>query len=418
MEKHTARITRYWCIIIVLAIITPLLSVICLFPSVCDWYTEHIYIHIANIVGRFYGLFPFAIGELMMYLGILLLILGIAFLTLLIFLRKKQKYRNFCVKYFKALLMIGLGVIFTYVITWLIPICGTVLGKDNTSKRTDFTPQEVTALYVYIINGINDAADEIEITDDNKIQFYDDDALLPKISDAMRNVSDEFPRLSGYYPPVKTAFCSDILDIMGIGGYTYPFTMEVTRNKYVSPAELPCLISHEFSHHKGFYKENEANFISQIALSESCDPILRFSGYENMRYYAEKEYYNAMDLWWKQMEQQGIAKPLPELHQNMTDEEKKQLKNAISERNQIFYQYFGTVPEISERAEKIKNISNNICLEEYQADSHPINDMPAVNQVIDEASDFGWEAQADILQENNYNGVFLLLMQYFDGILY
>lgn len=76
------------------------------------------------------------------------------------------------------------------------------------------------------------------------------------------------------------------------------------------------------------------------------------------------------------------------------------------------------MPEISERAEKIKNISNNICLEEYQADSHPINDIPAVNQVIDEASDFGWEAQADILQENNYNGVFLLLMQYFDGILY
>ena len=59
-----------------------------------------------------------------------------------------------------------------------------------------------------------------------------------------------------------------------------------------------------------------------------------------------------------------------------------------------------------------------IAEEIYEEDSHPIDEMPAVNEVIEETADVGWETQGEILQENTYDGVTLLLLQYFDGVLY
>ena len=41
-----------------------------------------------------------------------------------------------------------------------------------------------------------------------------------------------------------------------------------------------------------------------------------------------------------------------------------------------------------------------------------------IEQIIEETADVGWETQGEILQENTYDGVTLLLLQYFDGVLY
>jgi hypothetical protein len=62
----------------------------------------------------------------------------------------------------------------------------------------------------------------------------------------------------------------------------------------------------------------------------------------------------------------------------------------------------------------IYNESIVIRTEIYEADSHPIDEMPKVENVIEEVSDTGWEVQGDILKENSYDGVTLLWLQYFD----
>ena len=58
--------------------------------SFCDWYTTHIYRHYADGLGRLFAPLPFAFGEILMYLGILLALLALIFAVLLLFLRKKQ----------------------------------------------------------------------------------------------------------------------------------------------------------------------------------------------------------------------------------------------------------------------------------------------------------------------------------------
>ena len=44
--------------------------------------------------------------------------------------------------------------------------------------------------------------------------------------------------------------------------------------------------------------------------------------------------------------------------------------------------------------------------------------MPKVNEAIGKAGDIGWTAQSAVLQEDTYDGIVLLLLQYFDGKLY
>ncbi len=383
-------------------------------PAFCDWYTDHIYCLIEGGISRLTAPVPVAVGELLMYLGVLLVLLAVLFLILLLFLRKKAGYRRFCRGYYKTFLMTLICVVFVYTFFWVIPFRGTVLGQGNPGKRTSFTFEEIRALTVYAANGVNAAAEEIEITADGKVDFPTESGIMPKIAAAMQGLSGDFPRLNGYYPPVKTALCSDILERMGIGGYNYIYTMEPTRNKYLTPTYLPILDAHELSHHKGYYKENEANFLSELALSQSDDPFLRFSGFWDMYQYVFDGYLTAQDELLTNMEAEGRLQ-LPAFRDGMTKEE---YMATAMERYRILVEICGEEPQLSERAGQIMDSAYQIEREVYNEDPHPIDEMPAVQEVIQETADTGWETQGNILQENSYDGVTLLLLQYFDGKLY
>lgn len=418
--KRISKISRYWRTVIVLLVLGLLLSVLCFFPAACDWYTEHIYSALASGLTRLNGLLPFALGEIMMYLGILMLLFSVIFLLLLIFLRKKQKYKGFCKGWFKTFLMMGVCVLFLYVPLWLVPFFGNVMGQNNSGKRTEYDAHEVTALYVHIINGLNEAAEEIEISPEGKVQFYSSAELTPLISEAMNGISDDYPRLSGYYPEIKTLLCSDILERMGIGGFNFPFTAEPVRNKYIRPDYLPVLTAHELAHHKGFFKENEGNLASQLALAQSSEPLLRFSAYMDMLSYIEPEWEDAVSGALQAMREQGTIQvpEIPQIHKGMTDAEKAQAKAAIEENRRIQTEIFGEIPAVSNRCGLIIDAAAGIEQEIYAEDPHPIDDMPAVDAFIQETAETGWQTQAAILQDNSYSGVVLLLLQYYDGKLF
>lgn len=405
---------KYWKILLILLLVSAVGNLAGCIPAFCDWYTDHIYCLIEGGISRLTAPVPVAVGELLMYLGVLLVLLAVLFLILLLFLRKKAGYRRFCRGYYKTFLMTLICVVFVYTFFWVIPFRGTVLGQGDPGKRTSFTFEEIRALTVYAANGVNAAAEEIEITADGKVDFPSESENLPKIAAAMQGLSGDFPRLNGYYPPVKTALCSDILERMGIGGYNYIYTMEPTRNKYLTPTYLPILDAHELSHHKGYYKENEANFLSELALSQSDDPFLRFSGFWDMYQYVFDGYLTAQDELLTNMEAEGRLQ-LPAFRDGMTKEE---YMATAMERYRILVEICGEEPQLSERAGQIMDSAYQIEREVYNEDSHPIDEMPAVQEVIQETADTGWETQGNILQENSYDGVTLLLLQYFDGKLY
>ncbi|MBR3305879.1 MAG: DUF3810 family protein [Lachnospiraceae bacterium] len=368
------KLTPYLKTVLILSAITIVLALPALSPRLCDSYTDNVYPVLRDVISHITALFPFAVGEILMYLGILAVLAAAVMLFLFIFLREKSGYRRFLLFYFKAISIALLVLVLLYMPTWFVPFCGTVLGEGDRELRTEFSYEEIVGFLAYAAENGNAAAEEIEIGEDGRVSFHSAKENTALAAKAMSELSGEYGRLSGYYPPVKEAICSDILDRMEIGGYNYPFTMEPTHNRYMSPLYQPLLDAHELAHHMGYYKENEANFLSELALSRSEDPYLRLSAYMRMHSYVADAYMEACF--------QNDAEP-------------------------------GELPGFSKRAMKIYKAGLAAEQEIYEADTHVIDEIPAADEAIRDAADRGWDIQGEILKENSYDGVVLLLLQYY-----
>ncbi|MBR5372188.1 MAG: DUF3810 family protein, partial [Oscillospiraceae bacterium] len=214
--------SKYWRFLLILSVVSLLLSVTALFPSACDWYTEHLYGYLSSGIAFVTNLLPFSISEIVLICGTGMLVLSIPILLLLIFLRKKPKYRKFCAGWFKTALAAVACVLFLCVPCALLPLCSHVLGADRSALRTEYNLNELTALYTYLIDGINQAAEEIEISPEGDVDFYTVEEMQPLLEEAMRGMAPEYPQLGFYYPQTKASLISDIHWRMGIGGVTYP----------------------------------------------------------------------------------------------------------------------------------------------------------------------------------------------------
>lgn len=416
--------------------ITLIINLVAFSRSFCDFYTKHIYHHIANVISRVTGILPFNLGEIMMYLVMsMAVIMIVALLALLIVLlvrrlaavyNKKsiglfyKKFRHCVAVYMKVILATLVVTALIYTLNWFIPFRGsgaqvvadmnveaTVennagandnispeatagestkanenVSDDNgvdTSDEREYTAEDLFSLRAILINNINSLAEQVDRDENGYIKQEED--MYEEVVKAMEGLSDIYPILDGYYPKVKLAYCSDILDFMGIGGYTYPYTMEVTINKYTTYMDYGPLVAHEMAHHKGFYTERDANFISFLAGTNSDSRLLAYSSYRYILSYVTDECYTAAN--------------------EMYDKDPEGRLEFLNKQ-----------PELSARV-KLDDQHN---IEEYQK-NYEANVNKALEENVSRAAksvaDVGWDTQADLLEEKNYDGVVLMLLKYY-----
>lgn len=345
------------------------------FKPFCNFYKAHFYPVIADFWGRIFGIFPVAVGELLMYLGALLLFLALALSFLLLFLRRKTRYRRFTVIYLKTVVLTAESVLLIYTLNWFIPLRSDLLEVEGAIERS-YTLEDIRNVRNEIVLRLNECAEAVERDESGRVVYYDVDQ---SVFQEMQNLQEVYPLLGGYYPPMKAALCSDFLDWMDIGGYIYPYTTEVTYNVYVTDLYYPFLLAHESAHHKGFCLENEANFIAFLACTNSTDPLIRYSGYNEIFYYIDEAYFNALFA-----EKDGEA--------------------AATEWEQR--------PQVSERVNKDRRDTWEASEQKYEAASHPAQDLAPVAADV---GDVGWSVQGEILQENGYDGVVRMVLEYYDA---
>lgn len=436
IKSKLKSLSLYTKTILMIITITLIINLVAFSRSFCDFYTKHIYYHIANILGRFTDVLPFNLGEIMMYLVMIMaVIMIVALLALLIVLlvrriaavyNKKsiglfyKKFRHCVAVYMKVILAMLVVAALIYTLNWFIPFRGTgaqvvadmnmeataenngganyntssevtagetakanenVNGDDgvDTSDEREYTTEDLFNLRAILINNINSLAEQVD-RDENGYIKQDED-MYEEVVKAMEGLSDIYPILDGYYPKVKLAYCSDILDFMGIGGYTYPYTMEVTVNKYTTYMDYGPLVAHEMAHHKGFYTERDANFISFLAGTNSDSGLLAYSSYRYILSYVTDECYTAANEMYNK-DPEGTL------------------------------EFLNKQPELSARV-KLDDQHN---IEEYQ-ENYEANVNKALEENVSQAAgsvaDVGWDTQADLLEEKNYGGVVLMLLKYY-----
>mgnify|MGYP000915782420 FL=1 len=420
IKSKLKSLSLYTKTILMIITITLIINLVAFSRSFCDFYTKHIYHHIANVISRVTGILPFNLGEIMMYLVMIMaVIMIVALLALLIVLSVRRlaavynrksiglfykKFRHCVAVYMKVILATLVVTALIYTLNWFIPFRGSgaqVVADMNveatsgestkanenmsgdhgvdTSDEREYTTEDLFSLRAILINNINSLAEQVDRDENGYIK--QDENMYEEVVKAMEGLSDIYPILDGYYPKVKLAYCSDILDFMGIGGYTYPYTMEVTINKYTTYMDYGPLVAHEMAHHKGFYTERDANFISFLAGINSDSRLLAYSSYRYILSYVTDECYNAAN--------------------EMYDKDPEGTLEFLNKQ-----------PELSVRV-KLDDQHN---IEEYQ-ENYEANVNKALEENVSQAAgsvaDVGWDTQADLLEEKNYGGVVLMLLKYY-----
>lgn len=373
--------SKYHAYLIIVCAVTVVLNLLGCSKRFCELYKQYVYGYIASILGFIMSGVPVVLGEILMYLGALLIIALVIILLLLVFLRRRTGYIAFVKKYVMAFVAIVSTVLLIYTITWIIPFRAPHLDvKPEINKN--YSVEELQILRNYAATQLNSVAESIERDNNGRIVLSND--LRLDISDSMNHISDDYPLLKGYYPRAKASYCSCFLEWMRIGGYTYPYTMEVSYNKYNNYLFTPVLWAHEQSHHKGYYQENEATYLSILACINSESKYLQYAGYLEFYYYVASDYNRSM--------------------LNVYDDD-------------LAYEIIDEQPKLIKLIEEDRADSREKSKELYDTDISPEFER-IFREPAKEAGDSGWKAQGEIIGEATYSGCVKYLLEYYDGILY
>lgn len=270
-------------------------------PAFCDWYIAHIFPIWVNTYGRFTGLFPFSVGELLLIAGVLLvvaaLLLGLVLLMTLSFpnFRKngRKKLAGGAAKFYQGLAWILLGVLLVTTLNYTLLYHGSGFNEKYLGiEEREYTFEELLAVRNYVVCRCNELSAVME-RDENGDIVYDGDMAEEAILQ-MQNLGETYTGLRGFYPRPKPLIFSDFMCQQYMQGYYFPFSMEANYNDVMYLTNKPATLCHELAHLKGFIYEDDANFVGFLACISSEDVFFEYSGYLSVLYYLDNDFYDAI----------------------------------------------------------------------------------------------------------------------------
>lgn len=249
------------------------------FPAASEWYAVRIYPLLVRTVGGLFGLLPFSLAEWVVYA---LISCGGIWLCRLLTLAVRRNREGLKKRFFS-----GLQKIFwtASVIFCLFTFqCGVNYYRSPFSAFSGLVTrpshaEELAALTAELAGEANRLAPLCDAAPEGQtlLGFSQREASLCGVS-AMQALAQDYPALSGYYPPAKPVLFSRGLSWLDLTGVYFPPTIEANYNADAPAFHIPATICHELSHLRGFMREDEANFIAYLACRKSGEPVFQYSG--------------------------------------------------------------------------------------------------------------------------------------------
>ncbi len=297
------RLSFYWKSVLIFSAFVLLSLLLSRLPSFCDFYTDHIFPLGLQTYGRITGLFPFSAGEILITVsGVLVLLQIVLVLLLLVSHTKKRRLKTatlkktagafpaFVIRYSKCMLA------FVLLVIWIMTAnCATLYNCSKLaaggSRDTTYSFEEIREVRNMIVEQCNTLSTKMKRDANGNV--VTDGNINEKIKSAMRGLSAEYPRLSGYYPTPKPVLGSFFMYQAGYDGVYFPFSLEANYNTYISDIRYPHVACHELAHLKGYIYEDEADFIAYLACVGSDDEQLQYAGYLGVLHYIDSDYRNS-----------------------------------------------------------------------------------------------------------------------------
>lgn len=335
MSERKIRIPIWFIFIAVLLNIISRVS-----PQFAQYYVNYIFPLWVESYGRVTGCFPFSVGEMMLYLGVVLaavwilwgilegVVYGVSYVGRRVKGTKHEQSegkgvkqpqtgssvpgwnRSLCRAYRKySLFLIWVVGIVCLIMTLN---CFLLYRVPTITERKLFITQEARE-HTYGIAELTKLRDEVvekanalalRMERDEKGYIVSDLDIEETARQEMMRLGETYPQLSGYYPKPKRLKTSAFFSQQYIMGYYFPFSMEANYNTMIYITNQPATLCHELSHLKGFILEDEANFIGYLACVGSEEELFQYSAYLSVIAYLDDDFYRTVgeEEYWKHPE--------------------------------------------------------------------------------------------------------------------
>ena len=255
------------------------------FKSAVSWYRRYIFPLWTNTLARVMSVFPFSVGEILIYCGIFA-ILSAVFLLVTAVVFRSEKMKKFRRKYARFLLWVIAWVVMTETLNCFVLYHAPTVEEEYYDNRT-YGKEELFLVYRELVTKANELSLVMQRDAEGTVIYTGD--LYAECKAAMKQLGGEYPYLSGYYPNPKKIIASDFMSQQYLCGIYFPFTLEANYNTTMYVMNDAATICHEFSHLKGVILEDEANYFGFLACIQSDDPFLAYSGYLSVLNYVAGE---------------------------------------------------------------------------------------------------------------------------------
>ncbi len=237
-------------------------------------YSQILYPAMGLLSARFLGIFPFSVGEFLLY-G--LIGCGLALLVWLIVLLCRKKWRR-ALGLLSCAFLLASALFAQFYVCWglnyyRLPLSDS-LGLDVKARIVE----ELSGLCRHLANLAGDLRADLPEDESGVV-------VMPKAGDILQSIPSYYNQLaqglSFFSAPLarpKAVLASEGLSYLGITGIYLPFTHESNVNVHEPPFFIPVTAAHECAHQLGLAREDECNFAAYLACMASGDAASQYSG--------------------------------------------------------------------------------------------------------------------------------------------
>lgn len=307
--------------VILLALSAGLMALAAARPQFAEWYAENIYPVFVDTAGRLWGIFPFSVSEIGLYILISAFLLSLAGMAVQVVRWARaaraaaqsteqtaaqgteqtavQNAARAASSWLSCILLAAGILAFLYTICCGINYHRRSFSEEEGIVTYRYTAQELKDVCLWLTEEVNALSGEVD-RDSSGVMTLEAPEGEGAV-EAMRDLAEEFPALEGYYPQPKKLLVSEILSYQGLTGIYSPFTVEANYNGDMTAYNIPFTACHELSHLRGFMQEEEANFIAFLACIGAERTDFQYSGYLSGWVYCMNALYRADHESWQEV---------------------------------------------------------------------------------------------------------------------
>jgi len=248
------------------------LQIISFFPEFVEaFYSNGLYVKIANAERVVFGYIPFSVGDILYF---------IAIFFILKWIWKQRKtwktdWKNNCLQILSCLSVFY----FLFHLLWATNYYRVRLF-DKMQIQKEYTDADLLAFTKKLILKTNAIHSQLAKNDSLKVVFpYTQEDVFDMNLNGYNNLEKQYPFFGYKNKSVKKSLLSLPLTYMGFAGYLNPFTNEAQVNDKMPMYNFPTTTTHEMAHQLGYASESEANFIGYLASVKNDNLYFQYSGY-------------------------------------------------------------------------------------------------------------------------------------------